>query len=234
LVRRWVIPPALSAAFVAAMEDVLAVYRRPPDPARPLVCFDESGKALHAPRVAPQPAAPGHPAREDTTYEPQGAVNLFLACAPHLGWRAVRVTARRTAVDFALAVRELVDAQFPQADRIVLVTDNLNTHTPAAFYQTFPAPEARRLVEKLEWHYTPKHGSWLNMAELEWSVLARQCLTRRLPTQAILETEVAAWVARRNHEAEHITWRFGVEEARRTLAHCYPLPEQDIAAVSDH
>ena len=216
------------------MEDVLAVYSRPPDPTRPVVCFDESSKALHADRIPPRPAAPGSPARQDTTYEPKGAVNLFLACAPHLGWRAIQVTERRTAVDFARAVRELVDGPFPEADAIVLVTDNLNTHTPAAFYQAFPAPEARRLVEKIEWHYTPKHGSWLNMAELEWSVLARQCLKRRIPDRPTLETAVAAWVARRNQDAVRIQWRFGIEEARIRLAHCYPIPEQDISTMSGH
>ena len=228
------IPPELSAAFVAAMEDVLAVYSRPPDPQRPLVCFDEGGKALRAHRIAPQPAAPGRPARQDTTYARKGAANLFLACAPHLGWREVRVTARRTAVDFAYAVRELVDQVFADAERIVLVTDNLNTHTPAAFYQTFPAPEARRIVERIEWHYTPKHGSWLNMAELELSALARQCLRQRIPDAATLAQEVAAWADARNQAAVRIRWRFGIEEARVKLAHCYPVPEQDIPTVSGH
>lgn len=228
------IPPHLSAAFVAAMEDILAVYSRPPDPARPLVCFDESGKSLHAHRVAPQPAAPGCPAREDTTYAREGAANLFLACAPHLGWRDVRVTTQRTAVDFAHAVRALVDQTFADAATIVLVTDNLNTHTPAAFYQTFPALEARRILERIEWHYTPVHGSWLNMAELELSALARQCLNRRLSDRATLATEVAAWVAARNAEAVRITWRFGIDDARVKLAHCYPVPEQDIPTVPEH
>ena len=228
------IPPVLSAAFVAAMEDVLAVYRRPPDPARPLVCFDEGGKVLRAHRIAPQPATPGCPAREDTTYQPEGYANLLLACAPHLGWRDVRVTTQRTSVDFARAVRDLVDAQFPAAEGIVLVTDNLNTHTPAAFYQTFPAPEARRILERIEWHYTPKHGSWLNMAELELSALARQCLHRRLPDRDTLDREVAAWVATRNQETVTIQWRFGIDEARLKLAHCYPIPEPDISAVSEH
>jgi hypothetical protein len=234
LVRRWVIPPALSAALVAAMEDILAVYRRPPDPARPLVCFDESGKALRGHRRPPPPVAPGTPAREDPTNDRAGAANLVLAGAPHLGWRQLQVTAQRTAVDFAHAVRELVDQTFPDAERIVLVTDNRNTHTPAAFSQTFPAPEARRIVERLEWHYTPLHGSWLNMAELELSALARQCLTRRIPDQPTLATDVAAWVARRNHAQVGIAWRFGIAEARVTLAHCYPIPEQDISAVSVH
>ena len=228
------IPPALSAAFVAAMEDVLAVYTRPPDPRRPLVCFDESGKALRGQLRSPQPAAPGRAAREDTAYTRAGAANLFLACAPHLGWRDIRVTTQRTSVDFAHAVRDLVDQQFPAAERIVLVTDNLNTHTPAAFYQTFPAPEARRLLERLEWHYTPLHGSWLNMAELELSVLARQCLARRIPDQPTLAHHVAAWVAARNQDGVRIQWRFGLDDARERLAHCYPVPEQDIPTVSEH
>jgi hypothetical protein len=227
LVKRWVIPPELSAAFVAALEDVLDVYARPVDPRRPLVCFDEGGKALHAHRVPPQPAAPGRPAREDHTYERGGAANLFLACAPYLGWRQLTVTAQRTAVDFALALRALVDQAFPQAERIVLVTDNLNTHTPAALYQTFPAPEARRILARLDWHYTPVHGSWLNMAEVELSALTRQCLQRRLPDQATLAQEVAAWVAARNAAQVRIAWRFGIDDARVQLAHCYPIPAQD-------
>jgi hypothetical protein len=227
-----VIPPALSAALVAALEDVLAVYARPVDPRRPLVCFDAGGKALVAQLTPPQPAAPGRPAREDSAYLRGGAANLFLACAPYCGWRDVRVTRQRTAVDFAHAVRALVDQQFPDAERIVLVTDNRNTHTPAAFYQAFPAPEARRLLEKLAWHYTPKHGSWLNMAERELSALARQCLARRIPDPPTLATEVAAWVAARNQAGVRIAWRFGIDDARVKLAHCYPTPEPDTSAVS--
>jgi hypothetical protein len=231
-VRRWVIPPALSPAFVAAMEDVLAVYARPVDPQRPLICFDEGGKELVAQVTPPLPAAPGRPAREDSAYLRNGAANLFLACAPYEGWRQVQVTARRTAVDFAHAVRALVDRSFPDAERIVLVTDNLNTHTPAAFYQAFPAPEARRLLQRLEWHYTPKHGSWLNMAELELSALARQCLARRIPDRATLAQEVAAWVEARNQPQVRIAWRFGIDDARVKLAHCYPTPEPDTSTVS--
>ena len=228
------IAPVLSAAFVAAMEDILAVYSRPADPRRPLICFDESGKALRGHLQPPQPAQPGRAAREDTAYAREGMANLFLACAPHLGWRDVRVTAQRTASDFAHAVRDLVDGQFPEATGIVLVTDNLNTHTPAAFYQTFPAVEARRLLERIEWHYTPKHDSWLNMAELELSALARQCLTRRIPDHGTLAHAVAAWVARRNQEAVRIQWRFGIDDARGKLAHCYPIPEQDMLTASGH
>jgi hypothetical protein len=226
-----VIPPALSAAFVAAMEDILAVYSRPPDPAWPLVCFDESGQALRAHLQAPQPAAPGRPAREDTTYERTGASNLFLACAPHLGWRDVHATERRTAVDFARAIRALLDGPFRDVAGIVLVTDNLTTHTPAACYEAFPAPEARRLLDRIEWHFTPKHGSWLNMAELELSVLARQCLNRRLPDAATLQREVTAWATARNQAGVRIAWRFGVEDARIKLAHCYPVPACDLEHI---
>ena len=223
-------PPARNAAFAAAMEDVLAVYARLPDSARPVVCCDEVPVALHADVRPPQPAAPGRPARRDSDYARGGSATVFLACAPHLGWRAARVTARRTAVDFAVAVRDLVDAAFPRAERIVLVTDNLNTHTPAAFYRTFPPAEARRLLAKLEWHYTPTHGSWLNMAEIELSVLTRQCLDRRLPDGAALARELAAWVATRNAAATPIVWRFTLEVARIRLAHVYPEAEHGVIA----
>ena len=204
------------------MEDVLAVYARPPDPRRPLICFDEAGKDLKAHTRPLQPAAPGQVAREDSEYERAGSRNLFLACAPHLGWRQMAVTEHRTAIDFAHALRALVDQQFPQAERIVLVLDQLNTHTPAALYQAFPPAEAWRILERLEWHYTPTHGSWLNMAELEWSVLARQCLARRIPDQPTLETEVAAWVAARNAEQVRTAWRFTKEAARTRLPWLYP------------
>jgi hypothetical protein len=217
-----VIPPGGNAAFVAAMEDVLAVYARPVDPVRPLVCFDEAGKDLKAHTRSPQPTAPGRPAREDSEYTRAGSRNLFLACAPHLGWRQIAVTAHRTARDFAHALRDLVDRQFPAAERIVLVLDNLNTHRPAALYQAFPPAEAWRILERLEWHYTPVHGSWLNMAELEWSVLSRQCLARRIPDQATLEAEVANLVAARNAEQLRIAWRFTKEEARDALPWLYP------------
>jgi hypothetical protein len=207
------------------MEDVLAVYARPVDAARPLVCFDEAGKDLKAHTRPPQSAAPGQLAREDSEYARDGSRNLFLACAPHLGWRQIRVTERRTAIDFAHALRALVDQQFPQAARIVLVLDHLNTHIPAALYQAFPPAEAWRILERLEWHYTPTHGSWLNMAELEWSVLSRQCLHRRIPDQATLETEVAAWVAARNAERLTTSWHFTKEEARTRLPWLYPCHE---------
>jgi hypothetical protein len=204
------------------MEDILAVYARPPDPRRPLICFDEAGKELKAHTRPLQPAAPGQVAREDSEYERAGSRNLFLACAPHLGWRQMAVTEHRTAIDFAHALRALVDQQFPQAERIVLVTDNLNTHTAAALYQAFPAADAWRILERREWHSTPTHGAWLNIAELEWSVLARQCLARRIPDQTTLETEGAAWVAARNAEQVRTEWRFTKEAARTRLPWLYP------------
>jgi hypothetical protein len=216
------IPPQANAAFVAAMEDVLAVYARPADPARPLVCFDEAGKDLKAHTRSPLPAAPGRAARDDSEYARNGSRNLFLTCAPHLGWRQIRVPEHRTAIDFAQALRDLVDQAFPTAARIELVTDNLNIHRPAALYQAFPPAEAWRILERVEWHYTPTHGSWLNLAELELSVLARQCLDRRIPDQATLETEVAAWVAARNAEQVRTAWRFTKDDARQRLAWLYP------------
>lgn len=222
--QRWVIPPQADAAFVARMEDVLRVYARPPDPARPLVCFDEAGKELRADVRSPRPPAPGRPAREDAEYDRHGSANCFLWVAPHLGRRAVTVHPQRTARDWAHAMRDVVDATFPDAEQIVLVLDNLNTHTPAALYQTFPPAEAARIWSRLDLHYTPIHGSWLNAAELELSVLARQCLARRIPDQATLAHEVAAWAAARNRAGVRITWRFTVADARSTLTHLYPVP----------
>lgn len=224
--RRYVIAPEANAAFAAAMEDILTVYARPVDPARPLVCFDEAGKALTRAVRAALPARPGHGAREDTEYERNGSANLFLCCAPHLGWRQLRVTAQRTGIDFAHALREVVDVHFPQAERIVLVLDNLNTHRPAALYHAFAPHEARRILARVEWHFTPLHGSWLNMAELEFSVLARQCLARRISDRETLAQEVAAWVAARNAAAIPIDWRFTVDDAREKLAHVYPIPNE--------
>lgn len=220
------IPPEHNARFAAAMEDVLTVYARPPDPARPLICFDEAGKELTSHARPPQPLAPGQPIREDTEYARHGSANLFLVCAPHLGWRHITVTDQRTARDFAWMMREVVDVHFPAAERIVLVLDNLNTHTPAALYQAFPPAEAWRILQKLEWHFTPIHGSWLNIAELEWSVLHRQCLDRRIPDRHALATEVAAWVAAHNQARTPVDWRFTVQAAREKLVHLYPTPQQ--------
>jgi DDE superfamily endonuclease len=204
------------------MEDVLAVYLRPPDPARPLLCMDEVSKQLVAETRPPQATQPGHAARYDVEYERRGVRNLFLAVAPLEGQRHVRVTEQRTRTDWAAFMRELADVRYPTAERLVVVLDNLNTHGPASFYEAYPPVEARRLVERFEFHYTPKHGSWLNMAEIELSVLARQCLDRRIAEAATLEAEVAAWVHRRNTARATITWQFTSADARIKLKHLYP------------
>ncbi len=204
------------------MEDVLDVYTRPYDPRHPQVCLDETSRQLLGDVAPPRPPAPGRPAREDYEYTREGVCNLFLVTEPLRGWRHVTVSDRRTRVDFAHVIKELVDVHYPAAERIVLVLDNLNTHTPASLYEAFPPAEAKRLADKLEIHYTPKHGSWLNMAELELSVLAEQCLDRRLPDRATLEHEAAAWEAARNAATRTITWRFTTADARITLKHLYP------------
>jgi hypothetical protein len=206
------------------MEDVLAVYHRPPDPARPLVCLDEAAKSLRADVRPATGPLPGIPAREDYEYTRNGSTPYFLTCAPHLGWRRVTVRAHRAKEDFAHIIQHLVDDDFPTAERIVLVLDNLNTHTAGALYATFPPATARRLWEKLEVHYTPVHGSWLNIAELELSVLTQQCLTRRIPDASILQQEVTAWADIRNATATPTSWRFTIPDARTRLAHLYPIP----------
>lgn len=204
------------------MEDVLDVYTRPYDPRRPQVCLDETSRQLLGDVTAPLPPAPGRPAREDHEYVRGGVCNLFLVCEPLRGWRHLTVSDRRTRLDFAHCIRDLVDVRYPDAERIVLVLDNLNTHSPAALYDAFPPAEAKRLTDKLELHYTPKHGSWLNMAEIELSVLAGQCLDRRLPDRATLEREVAAWAATRNAAIKTIDWRFTTADARIVLKQLYP------------
>jgi DDE superfamily endonuclease len=204
------------------MEDVLDVYTRPHDPRRPVVCLDETSRQLLAEARPPLPPAPGQPARHDPEYVREGVVNLFLVCEPLRGWRQVRVSAQRTRLDWAACVQDLVDVHYPAAERIVLVMDQLNTHSPASLSAAFPPAEAKRLADKLELHPTPKHGSWLNMAELELSALQRQCLDRRLADRATVEREVAAWVAERNAEEVTIDWRFTTEDARITLKRLYP------------
>ncbi len=203
------------------LEDVLDLYAQPYDAERPVVCFDELPYQLLQHVVAPHPCAPGRLAREDYEYERRGSCNLFMTVQPQQGWRHVEVTARQTAHDCAHQMRTLVDEQVPQAAVIRVVLDNLNTHTPAALYQAFPPAEARRLTEKLEFHYTPKHGSWLNMAEIEWSVLVRQCLDQRLPDQAAVAGVVVPWEARRNASHATVDWRFTVHDARTKLEHLY-------------
>jgi hypothetical protein len=205
------------------MEDVLEVYKRPHDPARPLVCLDETSKQLVAETRQPLPMQPGQPARYDYEYERNGTANLFMLFAPLEGWRHVEVTERRTAVDYAKILKDLSDVHFPKADKIQLVQDNLNTHTPAALYEAFPPEEARRLVERFEWHYTPKHGSWLNMAESELAILSGQCLDRRIADQQVLEHEVRAWNERRNKNNTKADWRFTTADARIKLKSLYPV-----------
>ncbi len=222
--REWCIPPGQNAAFVAQMEDVLAVYQRPPDPARPLVCFDETSKQLTKEVRPPLPPCPGHPARYDTEYERNGVANLFLWTAPLLGRRHVAVTDRRTRADWAHPIKDLVDTHFPAAERIVLVLDTLNIHAPASLYEAFPPAEAERLWNALEIHHTPKHGSWLNIAELELSALSRQCLDRRIPDQATLAQEVDTSASERNAATAAVDWRFTTADARIKLKHLYPIP----------
>jgi hypothetical protein len=204
------------------MEDVLAVYQRPYDPRRPLVCMDEIAKQLLRDVRAPLPAAPGRLAREDYEYEHAGVVNAFLFCEPLQARRWLQVTDRRTKRDWAGQIKDLVDARYPEAERIVLVLDNLNTHTPAALYEAFPPEEAKRLTDKLEIHHTPKHGSWLNIAEIELSVLSRQCLDRRVPDFATLQAEVAAWQRYRDTHGGRVDWHFTTADARVKLKRLYP------------
>lgn len=214
--------PTVGAEFVCRMEDVLDLYAEPLDPTRPVVCFDETSKQLVAETRTPLPMEPGKPERVDYEYERKGTANLFLVTQPRGAWRHVDVTDRRTKHDFAQQMRDLVDRHFPDATTIRVVLDNLNTHTPAALYEAFPPAEARRILRKLEFHYTPIHGSWLNMAELEFSMLARQCLGRRIGDRDTLATEIAAWETARNTQRATISWQFTVDDARRKLHRLYP------------
>lgn len=204
------------------MEDILDVYKLPHDPRKPLICMDESNKQQVKEVRVPLPMKEGQPERYDNEYERNGVSNLFMFFAPLEGWRHVEVTDRRTSEDWALQIKQLVDVHYPEAETIRLVMDNLNTHTPASLYKAFEPEEARRIASKLEIHYTPKHGSWLNMAEIELSILSRQCLDRRIPDQETLKAEVSAWeVVRNNHHAK-MEWRFTNEDARVKLKKLYP------------
>jgi len=204
------------------MEDVLDTYAQPYDSSRPVVCVDEGGKQLIGEVREPLPVRPGSPAKQDCQYVRGGTANLFMAFEPLAGWRHVEVTDRKTSVDFARFLKALSDEYYTKADRIVLVCDNLSTHTPAALYEAFEASEARRLAERFEWHYTPKHGSWLNVAEIELSVVARQCLDRRIPDLAALRREVAAWETARNAAVVKVEWHFTTDDARVKLKKLYP------------
>jgi hypothetical protein len=207
------------------MEDVIATYQLPYDPQYPVVCFDEACKQLFGEVRPPQTAEPGHPARQDYEYERKGVCHQLLVCEPLTGWRHVRVTERRTRKDYAECLRELVDVYYPEATKIRLVQDNLNTHDGASLYEAFPPDEARRILEKLEFHYTPKHGSWLNLAESEISIMNGQCLDRRLESAAAVAGEVAPWEEARNAKGIRVHWTFTVTAARQKLKNVYPSVE---------
>ena len=204
------------------MEEVLDLYGEPYKPWQPVVCFDERPCQLMSDTFEPLPRKPGRAKRVDYEYERRGVCNTFLLFQPLAGWREVKVTERRTKQDFAQVMRELVDVHFPHAQTIRVVLDNLNTHSPAALYEAFPPEEARRLVSKLDFHYTPKHASWLNMAEIEFSVMVGQCLKRRIPDQATLTSDLVAYTTRRNGEKATVRWQFDVQQARAKLGRLYP------------
>ena len=220
----WCIPK-IDGEYVARMEDILDLYAEASDPTRPVVCFDESPVQLIGDVRQPIPAAPGQLERYDYEYKRNGTANLFVCLDAHRPWRKVKVTERRTAEDFAICMRELTDVDFPEAERIRVVLDNLSTHTPGALYQAFPACEARRVLQRLEFHYTPKHASWLNMVEIEISVMNSQCLDRRIDSRERLAFELDAWQRKRNASRARINWMFSTEKARARMARAYPRPK---------
>ncbi|MCW5967160.1 MAG: IS630 family transposase [Blastocatellales bacterium] len=219
--KQWCIP-RVGADFVAAMEDVLDLYAEPYDPKRPKVNFDEASKQLIAETRAVVPARSGQVERYDYEYQRNGVANLFMFVEPQAGWRHVAVTDQHTKLDFANQMKWLVDERYPDAELVRVTLDNLNTHKPASLYEAFTPEEARRIVKKLEFHYTPKHGSWLNIAEIELSILHRQCLDRRIADQQTLKQEIAAWEFQRNDDKATIDWRFSVSDARQKLIRLYP------------
>lgn len=216
------IPPQANAEFVCQMEEVLELYTSPYDPSYPLVCFDEASKQLISETRQPLAAEPGQPERFDYQYEREGVANLFMFFEPLKSWRHVEVTDQRTSIDYARQMKFLVDERYPEAQKIRVVQDNLNIHVKASLYKAFHPREARRILDKLELHYTPKHGSWLNMAEIELSVLNRQCLNRRISSREILISEVEAWEQRRNQISTPVDWQFTTEDARIKLTKLYP------------
>jgi len=221
LKKQWILP-SVSAEFVFRMEDVLDLYAEPYDPARPVVCFDESPKQLIGEVLQPIPMQPGQPACYDYHYKRNGTRNLFIFFQPLQGWRHVKITERRTTQDYAQCMKDLVDLHFPDAEVIRVVQDNLNTHTPWALYEVFAPEEAKRILDRLEFHYTPKHASWLNMAEIEIGVLNTQCLDRRIGDETTLRQEVAAWEEDRNAAKATVDWRFTTTNARVKLERLYP------------
>ncbi|MEW6206678.1 MAG: IS630 family transposase [Pseudomonadota bacterium] len=223
LKKEWCIPPKHSAEFVYYMEDVLDVYHRPCDPLFPIVCFDETPVQLVSEIRQPIPMKRGKPACYDFEYRREGTANLFMFFAPLQNWRHIKVTEHRTKADWAWCMRDLVDVYFPNAERCVVVEDQLNTHNPAALYEVFDPAEAKRILDRLEFHFTPKHGSWLNMAEIEFSVLSRQCLDGYIPNIATLERETLAWETERNSREATVEWRFTTADARIKLKKLYPI-----------
>jgi hypothetical protein len=229
-VKTWCIGTP-SATYVAKMEDVLDVYQRPYDPKRPVVCFDEGGKELRGTPQGTLPMQAGQPMREDYEYERLGKANVFLSLEPLAGRRRVRITQRHTYADTAYELRALVDEEYPDAEAVVVVCDNLGTHTPACLYATFEPEEAHRIAAKIEWHYTPEHGSWLNMAACELSVFARQCLDRRIPDVETLAREAAAWEQQRNARQVKVCWQFTTADARIKLRRLYPVLKEQPGQV---
>ena len=230
--KMWCIPK-VDAEFVARMEDVLDLYSEPPDGTRPVVCFDETPTQLIGEVRRPLPAEPGVPARVDYEYRRNGTANLFVFLDAHRGWREVKITDHRTNVDFAACMRDLVDVHYPDTKHIRVVLDNLSTHSAAALYQAFEPAEARRILQRLDFHFVPKHASWLNMVEIEISVLASQCLDRRIADRATLESEVAHWVQQRNAANARIQWLFDVTRARDKMGRAYPKREPTAATMNN-
>jgi hypothetical protein len=220
--KYWKIPPDQNAAFAAAMEDVLEVYKRPYNPQFPVICMDESSKQLIGEVIAPIPLGPGHPVLRDDEYVRNGVAEIFLEVEPLAGKRHVKVTERRTRLDWAHFIKEMLDERYPQAEKVVLVLDNLNTHAISSLHATFTPPEARRLAQRLELHHTPKHGSWLNIAEIELSVFKRQCLPERIPQIEQMQIKTMAWEHERNEKQVKVDWQFTTDEARIKLKRLYP------------
>ncbi len=218
----WCIPPKEDAEFVACMEDVLDIYEQPYDPARPVVCMDEKPYQLLGDAREPLPMRPGDDRKTDSEYVRNGTCSIFAFVEPLGGKHHASVHERRTAIDWALEIQYLSDVMYPDAEKIILAMDNLNTHKPASLYKAFAPAEARRIIKRLEVHYTPKHGSWLDMAEIELNVMTRQCLSRRIETIDLLRNELAAWEAERNHTNAKIQWHFQTGDAREKLISLYP------------
>lgn len=229
--KMWCVPK-LDAEYVTRMEDVLALYAEPPDPQRPVVCFDETPRQLIGEARVPVRAEPGKRARFDYEYVRNGTANVFMFVDIHRPWRHAKVTDRRACTDFAECMRDLVDIHYPEAERIRVVLDNLSAHTPSALYQTFEPAEARRILTRLEFHFTPKHASWLNMVEIEIGVMVDQCLDRRIPDKATLVREIAAWERRRNAERARIRWMFTIDRAREKMGHAYPRPTHSLVRAA--